>query len=88
MLASIDVLSGGRVTVGVGVGWLREEFEALASPAFEHRGAVTDEYIRIFQNLWTKDPASYHGRFYSYSAPSLRPQTGAATSPPDLGRRA
>src|SRR5215813_6649857 len=45
-LATIDVLSGGRVTVGVGVGWLREEFEALAAPDFDRRGAVSDEYIR------------------------------------------
>ena len=42
MLATIDVLSRGRVTVGVGVGWLREEFEALAAPPFEDRGRVTD----------------------------------------------
>src|SRR5262245_40795766 len=42
-LATIDVLSRGRVTVGVGVGWLREEFEALAAPPFDRRGAVTDE---------------------------------------------
>src|SRR5580765_2504925 len=55
MLATIDVLSRGRVTVGVGVGWLREEFEALGAPAFERRGAVSDEWIRIFKALWTQD---------------------------------
>ena len=42
MVASLDVLSGGRVTLGVGVGWLKEEFEALDSPDFDRRGAVTD----------------------------------------------
>src|SRR6185295_11086914 len=50
-LATIDVLSGGRVTVGVGVGWMREEFEALGAPDFDRRGAASDEYIRIFKTL-------------------------------------
>ena len=67
MVASLDVLSGGRVTLGVGVGWLREEFEALDSPDFERRGAVTDEWIAIFKQLWTQSPASFEGQFYKYS---------------------
>src|SRR5204862_2451468 len=66
MLATIDVLSRGRVTVGVGVGWLREEFEALDAPDFERRGAASDEYIRIFKTLWTQDPASFDGEFYRF----------------------
>jgi alkanesulfonate monooxygenase SsuD/methylene tetrahydromethanopterin reductase-like flavin-dependent oxidoreductase (luciferase family) len=51
MVASLDVLSGGRVTLGVGAGWPKEEFEALDSPAFTARGAVTDEWIMIFKQL-------------------------------------
>lgn len=81
-LASIDVLSAGRVTVGIGVGWLREEFEALGSPAFEDRGAVTDEYVRIFQNLWTEDPASYQGDFYSYPPLHCDPKPVQQPHPP------
>ena len=54
MVASLDVLSDGRVTLGVGVGWLKEEFEALASPDFAQRGAVTDEWIAIFKQLWSE----------------------------------
>src|SRR5213596_621433 len=58
-LATIDVLSKGRVTLGVGVGWMREEFEALGAPEFDRRGAVTDEYLRVFKTLWTESPASF-----------------------------
>ena len=67
MAASLDVLSGGRLTLGVGAGWLKEEFAALNSPAFEARGAVTDEWILIFKQLWSQSPASFNGRFYRYS---------------------
>ena len=66
MVASLDVLSGGRVTLGVGVGWLKEEFEALDSPDFDRRGAVTDEWITIFKQLWSQSPASFTGQFYAY----------------------
>jgi probable F420-dependent oxidoreductase len=67
MVASLDVLSGGRVTLGVGTGWLKEEFEALNSPAFNARGVVTDEWITIFKQLWSQSPASFNGRFYRFS---------------------
>ena len=49
ILATIDQLSGGRVILGAGVGWLREEFEALGAPPFEERGPVTDEYLRFMR---------------------------------------
>ena len=65
MLATIDVLSQGRVILGAGVGWLREEFEALAAPPFEERGAVTDEYLRLMRAAWTTDPVTFEGRYYS-----------------------
>lgn len=64
MLATIDVLSGGRVILGAGVGWLAEEFEALAAPPFAERGAVTDEYLSLMRVAWTKDPVSFEGRHY------------------------
>jgi probable F420-dependent oxidoreductase len=65
-LATIDVLSEGRLTVGVGVGWLREEFAALHAPDFDRRGAVSDEYLRIFKTLWTEAPARFAGEFYRF----------------------
>ena len=82
MLATIDVLSRGRVTVGVGVGWLREEFEALGAPDFDQRGAVSDEYIRIFKTLWTTTPASFDGRFYSFRAIKFEPSPVQRPHPP------
>ena len=82
MLATIDVLSNGRVTVGVGVGWLREEFEALHAPPFEHRGAASDEYLQIFKLLWTQDPASFAGEFYQLQAVHCLPQPVQKPHPP------
>ena len=65
MLATIDVLAKGRVILGAGVGWLREEFEALAAPPFEERGRVTDEYLRLMRAAWTTDPLTFQGRYSS-----------------------
>lgn len=64
VLATLDRLSGGRLILGAGVGWLREEFEALAAPPFEERGRVTDEYIALMRSAWTTDPVSFEGRYY------------------------
>jgi probable F420-dependent oxidoreductase len=64
-LATIDRLSNGRVILGAGVGWLREEFEALAAPSFEARGAVTDEYLRLMRTAWTTDPLRFEGKHYT-----------------------
>ena len=82
MLATIDVLSGGRVTVGVGVGWLREEVQALAAPDFDRRGVVSDEYLRIFKTLWTEDPASFHGEFYRFDRIHCLPHPVQKPHPP------
>jgi probable F420-dependent oxidoreductase len=62
-LAVLDVLSGGRLTIGVGVGWMAEEFEALGAPAFSERGAVTDEYLRLFKVLWTQERPVFDGKY-------------------------
>jgi probable F420-dependent oxidoreductase len=67
MLASLDVLSNGRVIVGLGVGWMKEEFDNLGTPAFAERGRVTDEYIRAFRELWTSDNPTVKGQFCNFS---------------------
>ena len=81
-LATIDVLSRGRVTVGVGVGWLREEFEALGARDFDRRGAVSDEYLRIFKLLWTQSPASFVGEFYRFEGVRCLPAPVQKPHPP------
>jgi len=81
-LATIDVLSRGRVTVGVGVGWLREEFEALGAADFGRRGAVSDEYLRIFKALWTESPVSFAGEFYRFEAVRCLPEPVQKPHPP------
>jgi probable F420-dependent oxidoreductase len=74
MIASIDVLSRGRVTLGIGVGWLKEEFAALDAANFDRRGAVSDEYLAIYKKIWTGGPVAHDGTYYSFgpvrSAPS------------------
>ena len=82
MLATIDVLSRGRVTVGAGVGWLREEFEALGAPDFDRRGSVSDEWIRIFKTLWTQSPASFEGQFYRFAPLKCLPHPVQKPHPP------
>lgn len=64
-LATLDRLSGGRLDLGIGVGWLREEFDAIGV-SFEDRGARTDEYVAALRALWTDDPATFRGRFVSF----------------------
>ena len=72
-LATLDHLSGGRVELGIGVGWLREEFDALGIP-WERRGARTDEYVEAMRALWASDGASYDGEFTSFTRVSSNPK--------------
>lgn len=74
MLSSLDFLSGGRVIVGLGVGWMREEFELVGAPPFSERGRITDEYIKIFRELWTKDEPAFKGDYCSFSDLTFLPK--------------
>ena len=82
MLATIDVLSGGRLDVGCGVGWMREEFEAIGAPPHSERGAVGDEYIRAFKELWTSDHPSFDGKYCRFSGISFLPKPVQKPHPP------
>ena len=74
MLATIDVLSGGRIILGAGVGWFKEEFEALDAEPFERRGAVTDEYIALMRACWTREPVDWQGAVYRMGSVSAMPK--------------
>jgi probable F420-dependent oxidoreductase len=67
MLATIDYLSKGRLTLGIGVGWCREEFEAIAAAPFEDRGHVTDEWMMACKELWSHDDPCFDGRYVKFS---------------------
>ncbi|OBH27408.1 LLM class F420-dependent oxidoreductase [Mycobacterium sp. E342] len=71
--ASLDRLSGGRLTLGVGVGWSREEFAALSVP-FAHRGARTAEYAAAMRTVWRDDVASFDGDFVSFDSIRVNPK--------------
>ena len=84
MLATLDHLSDGRVILGAGVGWMREEIELLGAP-FDGRGAWSDEAIRIMRACWATERASHHGRFFSFDEVSIAPLPLRRTIPVWIG---
>ena len=74
IIATIDVLSEGRFTWGIGVGWCREEFEAIGTEPFEERGAVTDETIAVCRELWTNENPSFSGKYAEFSNIFFQPR--------------
>ena len=83
-IATLDYLSGGRVELGVGVGWLREEFDALGV-SFEDRGRRTDEYIGALRTLWSEKEASFEGEYCSFSKCISEPKPLRGTVPIHVG---
>jgi probable F420-dependent oxidoreductase len=83
-LSTLDVLSSGRVELGVGVGWLREEFDALGVP-FEERAARTDEYIEALRCLWGEDEPCFEGRFARFDRAKSYPKPQQSTIPIHVG---
>ena len=81
MLATIDVLSGGRLILGVGAGWMREEFALLGAP-FAERGAVTDEYLEAFKALWTQARPAYAGKHVKFADLIFEPKPMQKPHPP------
>ena len=82
MLATLDVLSGGRLVVGIGAGWLKTEFDAVVGPPFAERGAVTDEYIDAFRVLWTERAPRFCGRYTRFDGIVLEPKPVQRPHPP------
>ena len=85
-VATLDVLSGGRVVLSVGVGHAEDEFRALGVP-FEKRGRIADEYLEVMKVLWTEDAPCLRGRVRAVPRRAVRTQAGAATAPAHLDRR-
>lgn len=80
-LATVDVLSGGRLLLGVASGWLREEFELLGVP-FAERGARTDEGIALLKHLWTAERIDFQGRFFCLRDAAQAPKPLQKPHPP------
>jgi probable F420-dependent oxidoreductase len=80
-VASLDWLSDGRVDLGVGVGWLEEEFDAVNVP-WPRRGKRTDEYLQVLETLWRDDPSSFDGDYYTLPPSSMFPKPVQENGPP------
>ena len=82
MLSTLDMLSKGRLILGAGVGWMEEEFELLDTPPFAERGAVTNEYLEAFIELWTKDDPKFEGKYVNFSDITFLPKPVQKPYPP------
>jgi probable F420-dependent oxidoreductase len=83
-LATLDHLSNGRVELGIGVGWMREEFDALGIP-WGARGARTDEYVAAMRALWSGPDAEFHGEFVDFDAVTCSPRPTKGNIPIIVG---
>jgi alkanesulfonate monooxygenase SsuD/methylene tetrahydromethanopterin reductase-like flavin-dependent oxidoreductase (luciferase family) len=81
-LTTLDVLAGGRPIVGAGTGWKEEEFLAHGLKAYARRGAVTNEYLRLFKELWTKDRPEFRGGYAQVSGIGFLPKPVQRPHPP------
>ena len=82
MLSTIDVLSEGRLVIGIGAGWLKAEFDAVVTTPFAERGAVTDEYLEAFRALWTREHAQFDGRYTKFADLIFLPRPVQQPHPP------
>ena len=80
--ATLDVLSGGRLVLGIGAGWLKAEFDAVVTTPFAERGAVTDEYIDAFRVLWTEQTPRFAGRYTNFDGVVFEPKPIQKPHPP------
>ena len=80
-IATLDRFSGGRFLFGIGTGWLREETEIFGGD-FEHRWTQTREALEVMKELWTKDEAEYHGKYYNFPPVKSYPKPAQQPHPP------
>lgn len=81
MLSCMDFLTGGRLIVGVGIGWLKEEFDVLGA-RYEQRGADTDEIVQIYRKLWSEELPSHEGKAYRFDPVRFTPKPAQKPTPP------
>jgi probable F420-dependent oxidoreductase len=81
--ATLDVLSGGRVIAGLGIGWSKDEFDAAGVP-FKQRGARADEYLQALKRIWTDEVVEFKGQFYNIPASKIGPKPMQKPHPPIL----
>jgi probable F420-dependent oxidoreductase len=82
MLSTIDVLSGGRLVVGIGAGWLQAKFDAVVGTPFAERGRVTDEYLTAFRALWTEEAPGFDGSWVKFGGVQFEPKPVQKPHPP------
>ena len=82
MLATIDVLSAGRLVVGIGAGWLKVEIDAVSTTPFAERGAVTDEYMDAMRTIWTQERPVFHGKYVNIGGLLTDPKPVQKPYPP------
>jgi probable F420-dependent oxidoreductase len=80
-LTTLDVLSGGRLRVGCGLGWSQDEFEAVGA-SLQERGARADEFLAALQAIWTTDPVEFHGKYYQIPPSIIGPKPIQRPHPP------
>jgi probable F420-dependent oxidoreductase len=80
-VATLDILSGGRIRLGVGAGWQEPEYESLGVP-FSERGRRMDEFVDLLRRYWREDPVTFHGRYYHAEAMAIDPPPVQPGGPP------
>lgn len=83
-LATLDQMSNGRLELGIGVGWLEEEFDALGVP-FADRGRRNDEYVHAMRELWTQDKATFEGKYANFENCIMLPKPANSSVPVHIG---
>ncbi len=80
-LTTLDVLSGGRLRLGLGLGWSKDEYDATGA-TFKDRGARADEFLQVLKAIWTTDPVEFHGKFYHVPKSIIQPKPVQKPHPP------
>lgn len=80
-LATLDLLSGGRAIVGLGLGWSKDEYDVSGVP-YTHRGERADEFLQVLKRIWTDDVAEFKGKFYNIPASKIGPKPVQKPHPP------